>query len=174
MRFSPSDWLVHPQHGVGQVVKLETKQFGPGTSQEYYEIAIATGTVWVPVEGSSSGLRKITAKSDLGKYRGLLRGRPSPLAPNHKDRQNALEERLKESSFQAICEVVRDLVAYRWNKPLNESSGSMLRSAHQVLCSEWAMAEGLSLAKATHEVDSLLLEGKETYGNQSLVSTVSS
>ena len=38
MRFRANDWLVHPQHGVGQVVRLEIRQFGPGTSLEYYEI----------------------------------------------------------------------------------------------------------------------------------------
>lgn len=165
MRFQIDDRLVHAQQGVGRVVKLEMKQFGEGTTQEYYEIAITTGTIWVPVEGSSSGLRKITAKGDLDRYRVLLRGRPTPLAPDHKDRFQILAERLKESSFQVICEVVRDLIAFSWDKPLNESSSTLLRRNHQLLCAEWAAAEGQSLSKATHEVDTLLLEGKKTYGN---------
>ena len=165
MRFRMNDWLVHPQYGVGRVVKLEIKQVGPATRQEYYEIAISTGTVWVPVEGHPSGLRKVTAESDLGKYRDLLRGRPTPLAADHKARQTTLAERLKESTFQAKCEVVRDLMAYRWNKPLNESSSNILRSTRQGLCTEWAAAEGLSISDASREIDALLLEGKETYGN---------
>jgi RNA polymerase-interacting CarD/CdnL/TRCF family regulator len=168
MRVSPmpikiNDWVVHPQHGVGRVVKLETRQFGPGTKRRYYEISIPTGTIWVPVEGPPSGLRKLTAKGELSRYRGLLRSRPTPLASDHRQRQLELVERLKESSFAARCEVVRDLTAHSWHKPLNESSGILLRSARQVLCAEWAAAEGLSLVEATHEVEALLLEGRTTY-----------
>ncbi len=164
MRFSANDWLVHPQHGVGRVVRLETRQFGPGTKQEYYEIAITTGTVWVPVEAPARGLRKLTPKGDLARYRGVLRGRPTPLAEDLKQRRIILFERQKESSFQARCELVRDLTAHSRFKPLNESSDKLLRSARLLLCTEWAAAEGLSVGEATSEVDSLLLEGTETYG----------
>jgi CarD family transcriptional regulator len=164
MRFRANDWLVHPKHGVGRVVRLEIRQFGPGTRQEYYEIAIPTGTVWVPVEGPASGLRKLTLKGDLGRYRGVLRGRPTPLVADLKQRRIVLVERLKESSFQARCELVRDLTAHSRDKPLNETSDKLLRSARLVLCTEWAAAEGLSLAEATSEVEALLLEGRETYG----------
>ena len=163
MRFRPDDILVHPQHGLGRVIKLEKKQFDPGTRQEYYKIAIKAGTVWVPVEGTQSGLRKVTAKGDLDRYRDVLRSRPMPLSPNHKQRQITLVERLKESTFKAKCEVVRDLMAFQWIKPLNESSSNMLRRTHQVLCAEWAASEGLSISEATHEVDAILLEGKASY-----------
>jgi RNA polymerase-interacting CarD/CdnL/TRCF family regulator len=118
----------------------------------------------VPVEGSASGLRRLTGKGDLDTYRAVLRGRPTPLAADHRERQIALVERLKQSSFQARCEVVRDLVAHSWAKPLNESSATSLRNARHVLCAEWAAAEGLSLAEATREVEALLLEGRKTYG----------
>jgi RNA polymerase-interacting CarD/CdnL/TRCF family regulator len=163
MQIRVNDWVVHPHHGVGQVVKLETREFGPGTRRRYYEIAIPTGTIWVPVEGPPSGLRRLTAKSDLARYRGLLRSRPTPLATDHRQRQNDLVERLKVSSLQARCEVVRDLTAHSWGKPLNESSGALLRSARHVLCAEWAAAEGLSLADATQEIEALLLEGRRAH-----------
>jgi len=163
MRFKANDWLVHPQHGVGRVVKRVIKKSGQGSSQEYYEIAITSGTVWVPVEGSPSRLRRITPKSDLGRYRALLRSRPTPLATDYKQRQTTLSERLKESTFESKCEVLRDLMAFRWKKPLNEYGRNMLRDVRQLLYTEWAAAEGLSVTEAAHEVDALLLEGKETY-----------
>jgi CarD family transcriptional regulator len=163
MRFQTNEWIVHPRHGVGRVTKVETRQFGQRPTQEYYEIAITTGTIWVPVEEHSGGLRGITVKADLDRYRGLLRGQPTPLTPNHKERYLELVERLEECSFEAICEVVRDLMAYSWHKPLNERTGTLLRRTLQLLCAEWAVADGLSEAKAMREVDALLLEGKETY-----------
>ncbi len=163
MPIEVNDWVVHPQCGVGRVVKQEVREFDPGTAQRYYVIAISKGTMWVPVEGPPSGLRKLTAKGELEKYRGILRGRPKPLATDSRQRQLALVGRLKDGSFQTRCEVVRDLTAHCWHKSLNESSSVLLRSAHDVLCAEWAVAEGLSVLEASQEVEALLLEGRKTY-----------
>jgi RNA polymerase-interacting CarD/CdnL/TRCF family regulator len=163
MTIKPNDWAVHSQHGIGRVVKLETRRFGAGPERDYYNFAIATGTVWVPVEGSSHGLRQLTSKGDLEQYRGLLRSRPAPLASDHRQRQNALAERLRDSSFGARCELVRDLTALGWGRTLNESSSATLRSARLAVCTEWAAVEGMSLEEATGEVMALLLEGRKAY-----------
>lgn len=163
MPMKVNDWVVHPQHGVGRVVNVEARQFGSAAKQAYYEIAIPTGTLWVPADGSVRGLRRLTAKGELDRYRRLLRSRPSPLTQDHRERHLVLLERLREGSFRARCEVLRDLRAHSWHKPLNEKSGSLLRSAHHEVCTEWAAADGLSLAEATHEVEALLQKGKETY-----------
>ena len=61
---------------------MQIRKFGPETRQEYYEIAIPTGTVWVPGEGRASGLRKLTPKGDLGRYRDVLRGLSWPKTPS--------------------------------------------------------------------------------------------
>jgi len=169
MRFQTDEWIVHPRHGVGQVTKVEKRQFGQRPAQEYYKIAITAGTIWVPVDEPSCGLRGITANADLDIYRDLLRGRPTPLTRNHKERYLELVERLEEYTFLSVCEVVRDLMAYSWHKPLNESTGTLLRRTRHQLCAEWALAGELSEAKAMREVDALLLEGKEAYKETTVV-----
>jgi RNA polymerase-interacting CarD/CdnL/TRCF family regulator len=163
MAIKVNDLVVHPRHGVGRVVKMEARRFDAGPERQYYQFAIPTGTVWVPVEGTPSGLRQLTAKGDLNRYRDLLRSRPTPLIADYRQCQMALAERLKKSSFKARCELVRDLTAHSWYKALNESSGAILRSTRQALCMEWAAAEGVSLDEATHEVMALLNEGRRTY-----------
>jgi RNA polymerase-interacting CarD/CdnL/TRCF family regulator len=163
MGIKADEWAVHSQFGVGRVVKLEKRRFGAGPELDYYNFAIPTGTVWVPVEGSSHGLRRLTPKRDLDQYRCLLKSRPAPLAADYRERQNALVARQKDSSFAARCEFVRDLTAHGWDRALNESSSMMLRSARHAVCAEWAAVEGLSLDAATHEVLALLLEGRKSY-----------
>lgn len=163
MPFEINDWVVHPQHGVGQVVKLELKQFGPGLARLYYEIAIARGTIWVPVDGPSGKLRKLTAKGELAQYRALLKSRPTVLEADHRQRQLELSDRLKQGSFQSRCEVVRDLMAHSWHKPLSEGNSILLRLARDGLYQEWAAAEGVSLMDATHEVEALLMEGRQIH-----------
>lgn len=163
MAFEVDDWVVHPQHGVGRVTKLEIRQFDSGTTQLYYKISIPNGTLWVQVEGSSCGLRKVIAKGDLVKFRDILKSRPTPLTANLRQRQVELTDRMRQSSFQARCEVVRDLTALGWYKPLGEGNTTLLRVAQQALYQEWATAEGLSLMEATREVKALLTEGKHIY-----------
>lgn len=154
---------VHPKHGVGRVVKLELRRFPAGPKRLYYNFEIPTGTVWVPVEGLSGGLRPLTAKADLDRYRSLLRSAPAPLAAAHRQRLIALKERQKDNSFDAKCRLVRDLSALGWNKELNESNGAVLRTTRNAVCEEWAAVEGVSLAEATQEVMALLADGKRAY-----------
>jgi RNA polymerase-interacting CarD/CdnL/TRCF family regulator len=166
MAIKANDWAVHPWHGIGRVVKLETRRFDGGPERHYYEFAIPTGTVWVLVHGSPSGLRPLTAKGDLDRYRSLLSSRPEPLDANHRQRQIELAERARENSFDTRCKLVRDLTGAGWNRALNESDSVMLRKVRDALCAEWAVVEGLSVNEATREVMGLLQEGKKAYGGQ--------
>jgi len=163
MRYSAGDRIVHARHGVGRIVGLQNRSFGEEGPREYYEIAIAGGTVWVPAEGASQALRKVTPRSELPKYRGLLRSQPVAIAADTKALRLELVDRRLEPSFRARCELVRDLTAHGWNKPLNESSGAILRVVRHALCSEWAVAEGVTVEVATKEVEALLLEGKAAF-----------
>lgn len=160
------DWVVHPSHGVGRVVNIETREFSQGAPQLYYRIAIPTGTVWVPLDGSGAGLRKLTAKDELERYRHLLSGRPSALPSGYRERQLALLERLKQTSFEARCKVLRDLSALGWHKRLNQGNAALLRIAHRDVCTEWAAAAGVSVSEAGAHIGSLLLEGRKTFDSQ--------
>jgi RNA polymerase-interacting CarD/CdnL/TRCF family regulator len=163
MTFEVNDWVVHPRHGVGQVVRLEERRFDSSAARLYYEVSIPNGTFWAQAADSSGRLRKLTSKSDLARYRRLLMSRPQPLAADHRQLQFDLTERLRQGSFQARCEVVRDLTAHGWYKRLSEGNAMLLRTAHDALYQEWAAADGLSLLDATREVEALLREGKQTY-----------
>jgi RNA polymerase-interacting CarD/CdnL/TRCF family regulator len=162
--FEIDDWVVHPQHGLGRVVKLEKRRFGSKPAQLYYEISIPNGTVWIKAKGSKSEIRKVIEKSDLAHFRTVLKSRPNPLPEDFRHRQTELAYRLKKGTFKAKCEFVRDLSALSWQKHLGDSNAKMLRVAHQALNEEWAMADGVSIGEASSEVQSLLMEGKALYG----------
>jgi RNA polymerase-interacting CarD/CdnL/TRCF family regulator len=98
----------------------------------------------------------VTAKSDLDHYRDLLRSRPVALDKNYRQRQLDLVSRLNQGSFQVMCEVVRDLTASGWQKPLARTDTVTLKKTQESLTQEWATAAGVSIAEATKEVKSLL------------------
>lgn len=155
--FEIGDSVVHPQHGVGQVVKLEDREFERGDTRRYYEIHIPGGsTVWVPVDLSNSGLRRLAHKSELVHCRDILQSRPSPLMEDGRVRQSALVAHLRQGTIAAQCEVVRDLSAFVSHKPAYGTISAFLEAMMRVLCQEWATVAGITVSEAAEEINSLL------------------
>jgi CarD family transcriptional regulator len=159
--FEIGDRVVHPQHGVGQVVKLDDREFERGNIRRYYEVSIPGGsTVWVPVDLSNSGLRRLAHKNELAHCRDILKGRPSPLMEDGRIRQSALVAHLRQGTLVAQCEVVRDLSAFVAHKPAYGTITAFLESMLRVLCQEWAIVEGITMSEAMAEISSLLEQSK--------------
>ncbi len=163
MEFKIGDQVVHPHYGLGQVVKLEVRQFEPGVSRQYYEVSIPGSTLWVPLGQPTSGLRKLALKSTLADCRRLLASAPAPLTEDPRMRQSELSAHLKQGTIAAHCEVVRDLSAAGWHKPLSGPIASFLRVTLDVLCQEWAAVEGLSPAEAARDIDACLAKGRKSH-----------
>jgi CarD family transcriptional regulator len=159
MKFAIGDKVVHPHHGVGFVTGLEEKQFEPNTARMYYVISIPDTTLWVPVDLSTSGLRKLGLKSELEQCRQVLQAAPQELNPGRNMLAN-LSARIKQGTIIAQCEVVRDLTAFGWRKPLYGPIADFQRMVLDVLCQEWAAVKGITQAEASHEIDGLLKKGR--------------
>jgi RNA polymerase-interacting CarD/CdnL/TRCF family regulator len=164
VQFKVGDHVVHIAHGVGRVVRLDEKRLSGQEARLYYEVSTQKGTVWVPIEAQPSvRLRRVTSETELARYRSLLKSRPASLDPDHRKRHLQLADRMKEGSFKVLCEVVRDLAAHGWRKPLSEGDTARLRKARQDLAEEWAAAAGISVEAAEQEIDALLLEGRPAH-----------
>ncbi len=161
MQFKVGDSVVLPTYGIGHIREIEEKDFSELGACLYYKIALLKRTIWIPVEAhQASGLRLVTVKSELDLYRNLLKSPPTPLEKNHHRRHLELVSRLKQGSFQIICEVVRDLTAWGWRKPLGQSDTAILQKTRLSLYQEWAVAEGVSTTEAIKEIDSLLVTAR--------------
>jgi len=156
--FNIGDQVVHPQHGVGQVVKLEDRKFGSDVTRRYYEVTIpaAGSTIWVPMEPPSFGLRGLADRREIVDCRRILASHPAPLVDDARSRQSVLAERLRSGTIRVQCEVVRDLYAFGEHKSLYGSMAGFFRQTQNVLCEEWALVEGVTLAEAVQEVNTLL------------------
>ncbi len=164
MMFNIGDQVVHPQHGVGEVVKLEDRAFGSGVTRRYYEVSIpnAGSTLWVPLEPPAYGLRKLAERNEIEFCRRILASRPVPLTDDARTRQANLAARLKEGTIRVQCEVVRDLYAFGEHKSLYGSMAGFFRQTQNVLCEEWAIVEGMTLEEAIREVTALLEKSRST------------
>lgn len=162
MKFSIGDRVVHPQQGVGYVAKLEEKQFEPNKPRMYYVILIPDTTMWVPVDLSTSGLRKLSVRSELEQCRQVLQSRPHPLTPD-RSLLSSLIGHINQGTITGHCEVVRDLAAHGWHKPMYGPMSEFQRVILNVLTQEWAVVEGISVVEAAHEINILLNQGRAAY-----------
>ena len=157
LTFNIGETVVHPQHGVGQIAKLENREFDRGTIRQYYEISIPGGSIiWVPVDMANSGLRKLAPKNEIAHCREILKSHPLPLTQDGRVRQSELVERLRGGTIAAQCEVVRDVSAFVSHKPAYGTITGFLEAILNVLCQEWAMIEGISVLEASGEINTLL------------------
>lgn len=162
MNFEIGDRVVHPQHGVGQIVKRENKEFESGVIRQYYEISMLGGsTVWAPVDLSTVGLRKPAKRNEIAQCRKILVSESAPLPEDLRSRQSSLLARLKQGTILTFCEVVRDLYAFGEHKSLYGTIAGFYRVTKDVLAQEWSMVERVTLAEAAQEIDSLLAKGRE-------------
>ncbi len=163
MNFKVGDRVIHPRHGLGQVTSLAVKQFVEGEKRPFYEISFPGSTLWVPLNLPSTGIRKLTGKSEIANCRRLLKAPAVPLNSDPRLRQLELKERLKEGTLSAHCEVLRDLAAAGWRKPLSGAMATFLKVTQDVLCQEWAAVEGISLAEAASEIEALLDKSRQAH-----------
>jgi RNA polymerase-interacting CarD/CdnL/TRCF family regulator len=164
MQLKIGDNVVHPAYGVGHLVKIEKKQFSEEKTRLYYKVTLLRRTIWVPIEAQATiGLRLVTAKNELDQYRNLLKSPPVPLSDNHSQRHAELASRLKEGSFQVMCEVVRDLTVSGWQKPLGRSDAAILQKTRERLLQEWATSTGVSTIEASKEIDALLRASRQAF-----------
>jgi RNA polymerase-interacting CarD/CdnL/TRCF family regulator len=157
-KFAVGDVVVHPQHGVGFVAGLEEKQFEPSAARMYYVVSIPDTTLWVPVDLSTSGLRKLGLQSELEECQRILQASPQALRAG-RDLLATLSGRIKQGTMIAQCEVVRDLAAFGRHKPLYGPLADFQRMVMNVLCQEWAAVKSISQAEASHEINGLLKKG---------------
>jgi len=166
MPIEVGDQVIHPWHGLGQVTSLVLKQFVKGEKRPFYEISFPGSTLWVPLNLSTSGVRKLTVKSEIASCRQVLLAPGEPLKDDYRLRRTELNDHLKVGTLTACCEVVRDLTAYGWHKPLNGSIATFLQSTLDVLCQEWAAVEKVTPEEAFTEIQSLLEKSKQANDNK--------
>jgi CarD family transcriptional regulator len=161
--FQIGERVVHPQHGVGEIVRLEDGEFELGEPHKYYEISIPGGSIlWVPVDTPNSGLRHLAARSEIAECRKILAAEPIPITVDGRVRQAELVARLKQGTIAAQCEVVRDLSAFVAHKPPYGTIAAFLEAIQSVLSQEWAIVEDIPIYEATDEINSLLEKSRST------------
>lgn len=159
VKFVAGDVAVHPAHGVGEVLGLETRELN-GKKMNFYVVKIThTGMkAMVALESVKAvGLRHVMTKKEAIKVIDILRSPEvavdvQPWARRHR----IYTEMLKTGSPYEIAKVLRDMSRLKFDKDLSFGERRLLDQAKALLISELALAKKITREQMDVEIKSIL------------------
>ena len=156
--FKVGDMAVHPAHGVGEVERIEEKDFG-GRLTACYVIRIRdTGLkVMVPTEATERvGLRPVMKKKEAQKILDILKAPEVAVDVQPWNRRfRAYTEMLKSGLPSEIAKVLRDMYRLKFDKDLSFGERRLLDQARSLLVQELALARKVAPAAMEGEIQQI-------------------
>ena len=156
--FKVGDMAVHPAHGVGEVERMEERDFG-GRKTACYVIKIRdTGLkVMIPTEAVERvGLRPVMKKKEAQKILDILKAPEVAVDLQPWNRRfRAYTEMLKSGLPSEIAKVLRDMYRLKFDKDLSFGERKMLDHARSLLVRELAIAKKMNQEKVEKELEAI-------------------
>ena len=156
--FKVGDMAVHPSHGVGEVERMEDRDFG-GKKTACYVIKIRdTGLkVMIPTEAVQRvGLRPVMKKKEAQKLLDILKAPEVTVDVQPWNRRfRAYTEMLKSGLPSEIAKVLRDMYRLKFDKDLSFGERRLLDQARSLLVQELALARKVAPAAMEGEIQQI-------------------
>ncbi len=149
MEFRVGDKVIYPNHGVGVVEQISSRNL-TGRPETFYLLRLSSKgmRVMVPMTNVAVvGLRRVARSREVGSVLEYLNEPNVGLQPDWKGRFKQNLEKMRNGSLQSVAEVFKVLLVLSQEKPLSFREKRMLERSWQLLVDEIAEARGLS-----HEV----------------------
>lgn len=160
LEFKPTEFVVYPAHGAGQILSIE-KQTVAGASLEFFVVYFTKSkmTLRVPVrKAAHAGMRKLSDLSSVLQAKRILRESPRKGRGNWSRLAQEYESKINSGDIAALAEVARDL--FRPGESEQSFSERQLYvSALNRLCGEIALVDGVSEEQTIKELEGLLKTG---------------
>ena len=141
--FSVGDHIAHPMHGAGVIDRIEEKKVN-GTVRQYYVFKMPVGgmLVMIPTESCSEiGVRPIISSDEADRLMEEFSHIECDMDPNWNRRYRENMLRIKSGDLLEVARVVKGLMARDCEKGLSTGERKMLRSAKQILISEFVLSQ---------------------------------
>ena len=115
------DWIVHKQHGVGQIKAIEEKKIGSKIHQ-YFRVSISDGVYWLPVEKVPDYVRSVSSQNKFHQVLELIGEMPEKLQRDYKERNKTISAQLEDTTLETKGTLIRDLDAWRRLEGVNLSA----------------------------------------------------
>ncbi len=136
MTFQVGEKVVYPNHGVGTIENISTRNFGSQFERFYLlRLSYNSMTVMVPFSHVGDvGLRKITKATEISRVLSFLSTGSCKSSSDWKIRFKINSEKMQRGNLLEIAEVFKTLIAIQADKPLSFREKKMLdRSRHMLI-----------------------------------------
>ncbi len=143
--FRVGDKVVYPNHGVGIIEQITSRNNGNGMEQFYMlKFKASSLKVMVPFHNAGSvGLRRVIKNGEVQKILDFL---TQGKCENHNDwkcRYKENSDKMRTGSLLDVAMVLKSLLMLNQDKPLSFREKKMLERARYLLVSELALARNL-------------------------------
>jgi CarD family transcriptional regulator len=138
--FEVNDQVVHPNHGVGLLTKIQTMTVAGVERQYYYiELSDGKGELMLPVKQALvAGLRAATSDPETILIN-VLNREPEELPEDYRKRHDQILSKIQSNRFDLVVEALRDLAWYEHNAKLSKVDIKLRMQAKKLLVSELAV-----------------------------------
>ena len=153
MTFQVGEKVVYPNHGVGTIENISTRNFG-STAERFYLLRLTYNSMTVMVPFShvgDVGLRKITKTGEISRVLTYLATGDCPFSNDWKVRFKVNSEKMRSAGLLEIAEVMKGLLIIQSDKPLSFREKKMLDRARHMLITE------VSICRAVNELGAISL-----------------
>jgi CarD family transcriptional regulator len=162
VRFAVNDKVMHPQYGAGFISGEGVKEVD-GQKIKCLEIdtLFKSTRVFVPIESiEMAGLRKPLSRNKTRKVLDLLNSPRKVLPKRHRTRIQQLEEKLKTGQAEDCAVIMRDLYERYIEGSLSMTERRIFEKVRNLLSSEIAIANNISLSKGRDKINRQLAKRK--------------
>ena len=141
MGFKVGEKVVYPNHGIGIIEEISTRQLGTESNEFYMLRLVATDSVvMVPVANADEvGLRSPIKSKECERLLKLLAENFASPPADWKDRYKEFLEKMRTGDIFTVAEVLKTLTYLSMRKPLSFREKRMLERARFLIISEIAM-----------------------------------
>ncbi|AVW90497.1 CarD family transcriptional regulator [Celeribacter baekdonensis] len=157
--FRPSDFVVYPAHGVGQIVSIEEQEIA-GMSLELFVISFEKDkmTLRVPTNKATEvGMRSLSSPDVVNDAMRTLKGKAKVKRAMWSRRAQEYEQKINSGDLIAIAEVVRDLHRTDDQREQSYSERQLYEAALDRLTREFAAVSGDPEAEAQKKISDVLV-----------------
>lgn len=160
-QYTPGDWIVHRNYGVGQIKAIEEMPIG-GEDVSCLKVKTNNSTFWVPLDNADSErLRPVVTEKAMKRALAALGRPPKEMHSNHKRRKSRIKKALQEGSMTGLARLVRDLHARQELTRLNQTEETALSRITDRFVREWSVSMGIQVDSARRELNRILRENLE-------------
>jgi CarD family transcriptional regulator len=141
--FQIGDKVVYPNHGVGVIEQISSRNLG-STVQRFYLLRIKASSLKVEVPFHSVatvGLRRVVKNGEVAKILEFLTDGECCNNNDWKYRFKENSDKMRTGSLMEVAVVLKGLLLLSRSKPLSFREKKMLERARYLLVSELAMAK---------------------------------